>query len=105
MVRMGPEAAVSHLVDYEQFEDRMPPPAWAKPDPERASRMRAARRAGPAENRRVVQEDQRIQRQRLLDLRHWWLRRMRKGPRPLQEKMTLFWHGHFATSFRKVRDA
>jgi uncharacterized protein (DUF1800 family) len=30
---------------------------------------------------------------------------MASGPRPLQEKMTLFWHGHFATSFEKVRDA
>jgi uncharacterized protein (DUF1800 family) len=105
LVHLGVTEAVASLVDYEQFEDRTPSPAWAKPDPERASRMRAARRAGPAENRRVVQEDQHIQRHRLLDLRHWWLRRMRKGSRPLQEKMTLFWHSHFATSFRKVRDA
>jgi len=29
---------------------------------------------------------------------------MALGPRPFQEKMTLFWHGHFATSFEKVRD-
>ena len=26
-------------------------------------------------------------------------------PRPLEEKMTLFWHGHFATGNNKVRDA
>ena len=30
---------------------------------------------------------------------------MAAGPRPFQEKMTLFWHGHFATSVVKVRDA
>jgi uncharacterized protein (DUF1800 family) len=30
---------------------------------------------------------------------------MAAGPRPLQEKLTLFWHGHFATSAVKVRDA
>ena len=30
---------------------------------------------------------------------------MAGGTRPLQEKMTLFWHGHFATSAEKVRDA
>ena len=35
----------------------------------------------------------------------WWLERMAKGPRPLQEKLTLFWHGHFATSAQKVREA
>ena len=39
-----------------------------------------------------------------LDLRAWWLQRMRHGPAPLLEKMTLFWHGHFATSAQKVRD-
>lgn len=34
----------------------------------------------------------------------WWLLRMVQTPRPLLEKMTLFWHGHFATSAAKVRD-
>ncbi|MCI0360955.1 MAG: DUF1800 domain-containing protein [Planctomycetaceae bacterium] len=33
----------------------------------------------------------------------WWLHRMRHTPAPLVEKMTLFWHGHFATSATKVR--
>ncbi len=27
---------------------------------------------------------------------------MQYSPRPLEEKMTLFWHGHFATSYAKV---
>ena len=26
----------------------------------------------------------------------WWLLRMVQSPCPLQEKLTLFWHGHFA---------
>ena len=30
-------------------------------------------------------------------LASWWLHRMLQSPRPLVEKMTLFWHGHFAT--------
>ncbi|MEQ8234763.1 MAG: DUF1800 domain-containing protein [Gammaproteobacteria bacterium] len=34
----------------------------------------------------------------------WWADRMLRSPRPLQEKMALFWHGHFATSEDKVRD-
>ncbi|MCC6176243.1 MAG: DUF1800 domain-containing protein [Chloroflexi bacterium] len=37
-------------------------------------------------------------------LRAWWLYRMIETSRPLQEKMTLFWHGHFATGIAKVRD-
>ena len=35
-------------------------------------------------------------------LRAWWLRRMIETPHPLLEKMTLFWHSHFATSNAKV---
>lgn len=31
----------------------------------------------------------------------WWLDRMMRTTRPLAEKMTLFWHDHFATSFDK----
>jgi uncharacterized protein (DUF1800 family) len=35
-------------------------------------------------------------------LKAWWLYRMLWDPDPLREKLTLFWHGHFATSLRKV---
>ncbi|MFH1881180.1 MAG: DUF1800 family protein [Planctomycetota bacterium] len=37
-------------------------------------------------------------------LRAWWLRRIIQTPRPLLEKMTLFWHSHFATSIVKVKN-
>ena len=32
----------------------------------------------------------------------WWLYRMLYTPHPLKEKITLFWHNHFATSNAKV---
>ena len=35
----------------------------------------------------------------------WWLDRMLKTRHPLREKMTLFWHNHFATSNAKVQNA
>ena len=35
----------------------------------------------------------------------WWLRRMAYGPSPLQEKLALFWHGHFTTSDKDERSA
>ncbi|HEY6347190.1 MAG TPA: DUF1800 domain-containing protein [Bryobacteraceae bacterium] len=35
---------------------------------------------------------------------YWWANRMLASPRPLQEKMALFWHGHFASNEAKVRD-
>ena len=34
-----------------------------------------------------------------------WLYRMLKTPHQLREKLTLFWHGHFATSAEKVAEA
>jgi uncharacterized protein (DUF1800 family) len=37
-------------------------------------------------------------------LKAYWLYRIIYGPDPLREKVTLFWHGHFATSNRKVQN-
>ena len=39
----------------------------------------------------------------IVDLVWWWVERMINTPRPLEEKMTLFWHNHFATAIYKVR--
>jgi uncharacterized protein (DUF1800 family) len=36
------------------------------------------------------------------DSRQRWLFRMVHSPAPLQEKMTLFWHHHFATAYSKL---
>jgi hypothetical protein len=35
---------------------------------------------------------------------YWWANLMLQSPHPLQEKVALFWHGHFATNEDKVRD-
>jgi uncharacterized protein (DUF1800 family) len=35
----------------------------------------------------------------------WWLYRILYGSHPLREKITLFWHNHFATSNAKVKNA
>ena len=36
------------------------------------------------------------------DVKRWWIYRMAYTKRPLEEKLALFWHGHFATSNAKV---
>jgi uncharacterized protein (DUF1800 family) len=36
-------------------------------------------------------------------LRGWWVYVILNSPHPLREKMTLFWHNHFATSIAKVQ--
>jgi uncharacterized protein (DUF1800 family) len=102
---MGLEGAVSHFVDFDKIADNTPDPDWAKPDPKRAETFLAMRRADEQERRQKLREIQRTDRERMIELRGWWLRRMAEGPRPLQEKMVLFWHGHFATSVEKVREA
>ena len=37
------------------------------------------------------------------ELRHWWLYCMLQSGHPLREKLTMFWHNHFATSIAKVQ--
>jgi uncharacterized protein (DUF1800 family) len=37
-------------------------------------------------------------------LQSWWCYRMLRTRTPLREKLTLFWHGHFATSEHKVEN-
>jgi uncharacterized protein (DUF1800 family) len=41
----------------------------------------------------------------IVDARQRWLFRMVHSERPLQEKMTLFWHNHFATGYAKIAGA
>ena len=38
------------------------------------------------------------------EIRRWWFTRMVATKRQFEEKMTLFWHNHFATSSSKVQD-
>jgi len=50
-------------------------------------------------------EQQAMRQQQLregLVLKTWWMQEMMESGAPLQERMTLFWHNHFATSQQKV---
>jgi uncharacterized protein (DUF1800 family) len=51
-------------------------------------------------------DEQQAQRQQQLregvDMKVWWMREMLESRAPLAERMTLFWHNHFATSQQKV---
>jgi uncharacterized protein (DUF1800 family) len=105
LVSAGHEKAADWLVDYEKIEDSIPNPEWAQPDPARLQKFMEMRQAGEEERRRKQRELQQNERQHMVELRAWWLRRMAHGSRPLQEKMVLFWHGHFATSVEKVKEA
>jgi uncharacterized protein (DUF1800 family) len=61
----------------------------------------------PAKRQKMAREEIRdevaLNNERTFELRDWWFREMLNTPSPLTEKMTLFWHNHFATSQQKVR--
>jgi uncharacterized protein (DUF1800 family) len=38
----------------------------------------------------------------IANLQSWWIDWMTKTPTPFAERMTLFWHGHFTSDYRKV---
>jgi uncharacterized protein (DUF1800 family) len=43
----------------------------------------------------------RARRDNLIAMETWFLDRMINSPAPLQEKLTLFWHGHFTSAYQK----
>ena len=73
-------------------------PAGAAPPrfdtPEAPGKDEQARKAYKAVLRKQAQE-----------LTLWWLQRMVAAPDPFGERLTFFWHGHWATSIQKVRCA
>jgi uncharacterized protein (DUF1800 family) len=99
----GLETAVHNLLHppNEPEDDGTHP--WTIPG-DLPARMREVRElmTQPDEKKEKLHELQRAQRDEMLDLRTWWLGRMKETRAPLLEKMTLFWHGHFATSAQKV---
>jgi uncharacterized protein (DUF1800 family) len=90
---VGYDATVAGLLDFGASD-----PADAIPVPPLAT-------APPARNLTTAQRQAAV-RQRQADvvaLTGWWLRRMAVTAHPLREKLTWFWHGHFATSVQKVQ--
>jgi hypothetical protein len=127
LAAMTPERAVAHLVDYKSVpNDHLEPfdpsgvwdPGLRDFPPGRVAATRRAERTGEALGVKVKPEGERkLQpvvdrffywlRATLLETRrlaNWWADRMVATAHPLEEKMALFWHGHFATGEEKVRD-
>jgi uncharacterized protein (DUF1800 family) len=48
-----------------------------------------------------IKEQIKAQREKLTDLNFLWVKNMASGESMLREKMTLFWHGHFACRIRQ----
>ncbi len=116
---LGRRQAVESLVAPAESVDAIPPPAWAEKEQAVANMLRRAedRRALMQENPGANPEElerkrrefgRRLQiesRRQALEGQGWWFRRMLTSGAPLREKMTLFWHDHFACSIQKVRSS
>jgi uncharacterized protein (DUF1800 family) len=94
--RAGYAATVARLLDF-----GTPDPAAAAVVPPDLGLI--DRQAGKDASPEARQQARRQAREQGTKLTLWWLRRMAASDNPLREKLTLFWHGHFATSIQKVR--
>src|ERR1700758_3637461 len=99
----GPGKAVNTLVNAKP--DNFQPPSWAATDDEQDLREQLKDAATPDEQQTIRKILQQKFQSEMKDLMRWWVSRMLNSSSPLVEKMTLFWHGHFATSAEKVRPA
>ena len=126
LAAMTPAQAVAHLVDYKSVPNDLAPfdpsgvwdPGLRNFPPSRPAATRRAERTGESLGVKVKPEgERRLQpvvdrffywlRATNLEIRrlaNWWADCMVATQRPLEEKMALFWHGHFATGEEKVRD-
>jgi len=128
LARLTPQQAVDQLVDYTAIDNSASKPfqesgVWDRGmdpfPPSRADAVRQARERGEALGVRALPEGSPRRLQPVVDkffyglransietqrLAVWWANRMLTTNRPLEEKLTLFWHGHFATGDAKVRD-
>jgi uncharacterized protein (DUF1800 family) len=127
LAAMSPQAAVAALVDYHAVaNDDLAPfehsdvwdPSLRDFPVSRVAATERAQKTGEAMGVRIKPAgERRLQpvvdrffywlRATVLETRrlaHWWADRMVATNRPLQEKMALFWHGHFATGEDKIRD-
>jgi uncharacterized protein (DUF1800 family) len=67
------------------------PPAAGRPDEATVLALEAGAPAGESEAFSMA------------TFQRWWLDRMSATRFPLEEKLTLYWHNHFATGFSKVK--
>src|SRR3954452_19699683 len=112
VMKLGPQDAVDWLMDFpdapadEESKTDQPDlsPVEGYPKNFRELRDKLANKT-PEERKALQQMLMQANREALVQVVGWWMKRMASGPFPLQEKLTLFWHGHFTTSAKDERAA
>ncbi len=116
MRAMGLDGAVDYLLDSSpsQGEESISESAFdstiRRPlTSEERSMVQSARQSNSDAAREQFQklknQQDGLDRAQMQEIQKWWLRRMIQTGRPLEEKLTLFWHGHFATGYRTIEDS
>ena len=114
--KLGLEKSVEYILNYETLHDPQPTQLDAydqdiirPPTSTERAAIRKARQGGDEDQvemfRNERQRRQRADRKQISEMELWWLQRLVSTPRPLEEKLTLFWHGHFATGYRGIEDS
>lgn len=88
--------AVRRILAGVRAEAVTPPPGWTNGAPV----LRPPGRMASQDERRAFRA---ARLEEGLQLVGWWYREMASTPSPFTERMTLFWHNHFTSAFRKVR--
>ena len=111
----GLDRSLDYLINFDKVKDEPVEASLFRsdiirpPTPEERELNRRAQRERDedtlAELRLRRQQAEREDREQMKKLQQWWLTKMVETSRPLQEKLTLFWHGHFATSYRTIEDS
>ena len=111
---MGLDDAVDHLLLWERVPDDSSATSFRSDimyplEQSQRQRRERARREGDEGTLEKFRNDrqarQREDRRQMRAMQSWWLERLVETSRPLLEKLTLFWHGHFATGYRAVEDS
>ncbi|HZY96126.1 MAG TPA: DUF1800 domain-containing protein [Candidatus Cybelea sp.] len=95
---MSARAAVASLLSVPSVDSIAPPPELVtatRPPAVAMDPMQGSMYAPQMPRRRPMTFRQHMQ--VILALQLWWMNRMLTSPAPLQEKMTLYFHGHFTT--------
>ncbi len=102
LTQLGRDPAVDLLLHYETTPQDHPDfPVENMPD---RPPLRMFADLSEDERRQLRQMFQRLGVGYQASLQDWWLQRMVATSRPLEEKMTLFWHGLLTSGFREVRE-
>jgi uncharacterized protein (DUF1800 family) len=96
LTSLGMRAAVDGFVRFADASALPTAPAGLVDD-----RRRAGLPPPGGDRTAFLKEIARAHRADMIALETWFLDRMIQSPAPLQEKMTLFWSGHFTSSYQK----